>query len=74
MDALNIQKAKTNFRQIIDCCINYDEEFVITTNKGNVVLINEDRYKRIIESLSILKDIREAINTPTKEFEEAPWK
>lgn len=74
MNALTIQKAKADFDKIIDCCIDFDEEFVITTNGGNVVLLSEEKYKRIIESLALLNDIRDAIKTPTKEMKEAPWK
>ena len=74
MNTLTIQKAKADFDSIIDCCIDFDEEFVITTKSGNVVLLSEERYKKIVESLSLLNDIRETIDTPTKELKEAPWK
>ena len=69
MNALSIKRAKSNLSKIIDCCIKYDEVFNITTDMGNVILLSEKRYNKILELLSLYKDVREAVNTPSDKFE-----
>ena len=61
-------------------CIKYDEVFTITSKNGNVVLLNENNYNNMIESLKLLrnsetrKSILEAIDTPTDELiHSTPW-
>lgn len=61
-------------------CIKYDEVFTITSKNGNVVLLNENNYNNMIESLKLLrnsetrKSVLEAIDTPTDELiHSTPW-
>jgi PHD/YefM family antitoxin component YafN of YafNO toxin-antitoxin module len=53
----------------------------ISTKEGNVVLLSEDDYRSLIESLhlagvkGVFEDIEEAVKTPTSEFsKDAPLK
>ena len=69
MNAISIKRARSNLSKIVCCCIEYDEIFNITTDRGNVILLNEKRYNNMVELLSLYKDVREAVNTPSDKFE-----
>lgn len=70
----SIRNAKKEFDKLAANCIYSNDVYNIKTNKGSVVLISENNYKNMIESLylarikGIYKDIKETINTPTEDF------
>ena len=77
---LKISDAKNDFYKLATSCIKNDEVVNISTENGNVVLISENNYKNIIESLNLMgikcvyEDIEETVRTSTPEFlKEAPW-
>ena len=78
---LNISNARDELYKLASSCINYNDIFKISTKEGNVILLSEDKYNSLIESLyfagikGVYGDIEEAVNTPTSEFsKETPWK
>ena len=78
---LNINNARDELYKLASSCIRYNDVVNITTKEGNVILLSEDNYRSMIESLylagikGVYEDIEEAVNTPTSEFsKEAPWK
>ena len=78
---LNISNARDKLYNLASSCIKYNDVVNISTKEGNVVLISEDDYRNLIESLylagvkGVYEDIEEAVNTPTSEFsKDAPWK
>lgn len=78
---LNISKARDELYKIASSCIRYNDVINISTKEGNVILISEDDYRSLLESLylagikGVYEDIEEVVNTPTKELsDEPPWK
>ncbi len=78
---LNISKARDELYKLASSCIAYNDVINISTKEGNVVMLSEDDYNSLIESLylagikGVYEDIEEAVKTPTSEFiKEAPWK
>ena len=78
---LNISNARDKLYNLASSCIKYNDVVNISTKEGNVVLLSEDDYRSLIESLYLAgikgfyEDIEEAVKTPTSEFfKDAPWK
>ena len=78
---LNISNARDELYKLASSCIKYNDVVTISTKEGNVILLSEDDYNSLIESLylagvkGVYEDIEEAVNTPTSEFsKEPPWK
>lgn len=78
---LNISNARDKLYNLASSCIKYNDVVNISTKEGNVVLLSEDDYRSLIESLylagvkGVYEDIEEAVKTPTFEFsKDAPWK
>lgn len=78
---LNISKARDELYKLASSCIKYNDVVNINTKEGNVIMLSEDDYNSLIESLylagikGVYEDIEEAVNTPTSKFiKEAPWK
>ena len=78
---LNISKARDELYKLASSCLKYNDVVNINTKEGNVIMISEDDYNSLIESLylagikGVYEDIEEAVNTPTSEFiKKAPWK
>jgi hypothetical protein len=72
---INIDSAAENFDVIFDNCVKNDSIYRIKTHKGNVIMLSEKRYKKIlkaIENASILKSLKEINQTPTDEFKKTP--
>ncbi len=81
MVTLNISNARDELYKLASSCIKYNDVINISTKEGNVIMISEDDYNSLIESLylagikGVYEDIEEAVNTPTSELsKEAPWK
>lgn len=78
---LNISNARTDLYKLASSCIKYNDVINISTKDGNVIMLSEDDYNSLIESLylagikNVYEDIEEAIKTPTSEFiKDPPWK
>ena len=74
MTTLYISKAKEEFYKLTDSCIKYNEIIKINTKEGNVIMLSEENYNSLIESLylarsqGVYEDIKETVNTPTEEL------
>ncbi len=78
---LNISNARNELYKLASSCIRYNDIVNISTKDGNVILLSEDDFNNLIESLylagvkGVYEDIEKAVNTPTSEFsKEPPWK
>ena len=78
---MNISNARDDLYKIASSCIKYNDVINISTKEGNVIMISEDDYKSLLESLylagikDVYESIEEVVNTPTKELiKDAPWK
>lgn len=78
---INISNARSDLYKIASSCIRYNDVVNISTKEGNVILLSEDDYNSLIESLylagikNVYEDIEEAVKTPTSEFiKDPPWK
>ena len=78
---LNISSARQELYKIASSCIKYNDIVNISTKEGNVIMLSEDDYNSLIESLylagikNVYEDIEEAVKTPTDELiKKAPWK
>ena len=71
---IDIAKAKNELDELIYSSINNDEIYNISTSNGNVVLLSENHYNSLVESLylagikNVYEDIEEVVNTPTCEL------
>ena len=81
MVTLNISNARDELYKLASSCIKYNDVVNISTKEGNVIMISEDDYNNLIESLylagikGVYEDIEEAVNTPTSKFSnKSPWK
>ena len=77
----NISNARDELFKLASSCIKYNDIVNISTKEGNVILLSEDDFNSLIESLylagvkGVYEDIEEAIKTPTSMFsKEPPWK
>ena len=78
---LNISNARDELYKLASSCIKYNDVVNISTKEGNVIMMSEDDYNSLIESLylagikGVYEDIEEVVKTPTSElFKEPPWK
>ena len=78
---INISNARSELYKLASSCIKYNDVINISTKDGNVILISEDDYNSLIESLylagikNVYEDIEEVVNTTTDELiKEPPWK
>jgi len=73
MSILNATKARNNFFKIMDEAINTHEPVYVTGKNGNVVILSEEDWRSIQETLYLsgIPDMREKIvkglNTPLEE-------
>lgn len=81
MAVTNISNARSDLYKLAASCIAYNDVVRISTKDGNVVLLSEDDYDSLIESLYLAgidgfyESLEEINNTPTSEFiKEPPWK
>ena len=81
MVTINISNARNELYKIADSCIKYNDVVNISTKAGNVIMLSEEDYRNLIESLylagvpGVYEDIKNVVNTPTSEFiKKAPWK
>ncbi len=74
---ISIHSAFENFNDIFDKCIKDDSIYRIKTDKGNVIMLSEKRYLKMletVENVSLLQSLKEINQTPIDEFEKyPPW-
>nr|WP_303928593.1 type II toxin-antitoxin system Phd/YefM family antitoxin [Ruminococcus bromii] len=73
----------TNFRQqifeLIDQTVKYNEPIKISTKSGNAVLISEEDYNNLVETMylnsipGMSEKLKDGIETPLEECEEFEW-
>ena len=78
---MNISNVRKELYKLASSCIRYNDVINISTKDGNVIMISEDDYNSLIESLylagikNVYEDIEKAVKTPTNEFsKDPPWK
>lgn len=81
MVTTNITKAREELYKLANSCLKYNDVINITTKDGNVIMLSEDEYRSLLESLylagikGVYEDIEEAVNTPSEELiKDPPWK
>ena len=77
---LNISKARDELYKLASSCISYNDTVNISTKEGNVIMISEEDYNSLIESLylagipGMYESIVEGANTPVEECVKVEWK
>lgn len=68
MTTVTICNARKNLYKLSEVCLNFDEEVLITTKHGNCVLINNEKYNSLIDSLNLamIPGMYESIKEGTK--------
>ena len=56
MNTLSIQEASTNFSNLIESTIKNSDETLIVTDYGAVMMIDNDYWEEIQETLRLLRD------------------
>ncbi len=80
MTNTNITQARTNLFKLADQVIKLNDVVNITTKEGNVIMINEEEYRGMMETIYLLsmpdvaKTITEGLNTPAEECRVFNWK
>ncbi len=78
MSIMNATTARNNFFKLMEDAIKTHEPIYVTGKKGNVVLISEEDYRSIQETLYLCsipgmkEKLIEGINTPIEECIESP--
>ncbi len=80
MPTLTATEARSKFYRLIDQTSHSNEPIVITSKRGNAVLISEDDWRAIQETLFLLnipgmrESIRQGLATPIEDCkEELDW-
>ena len=79
MDTMNVTQARNDLFKVMDSVID-GRRTTITSKKGNAVLLSEEEWNEIIETLYILSDpetlpaVIEARATPISERERVDWR
>lgn len=74
MKVVNATKARANIFSLIDQVTEEHEEVMITTKRNNAVLVSEEDWRSIQETLYLtsiprmVESLREAANTPDDEW------
>ncbi|MCL1978595.1 MAG: type II toxin-antitoxin system Phd/YefM family antitoxin [Methanomassiliicoccaceae archaeon] len=79
MDTINVTQARNDLFKVMDSVLE-GKKTTITSKKGNVVLLSEEEWNEIIETLYVLSDpdtlpaVMEARATPTSELDRMDWR
>lgn len=80
MTNTNITQARTNLFKLADRIIKFNEIVNITTKDGNVVMLSEEDYNGLIETVYLCnvpgmrESLIEAKETPTEDCEPFDWR
>jgi prevent-host-death family protein len=75
---MNVTQARNELFSVMNSVLE-NERIVVTSKKGNMVLISEEYWEEIVETIYILSDpdmsgaIKEARETPTSELKVFDW-
>jgi len=78
MATLSASKARTNLYRLIDDASSSHEAILITGKRANAVLVSEDDWKAIQETIYLLsipgmrESVRRGLKTPIKECSKEP--
>jgi len=82
MNIMPISSARANLFNVAQTAIDTHEPVVITSKHGNVVLISEEDFKAIQETLylqsipNFVKEVREGLEEPKEDLgtrDDLPW-
>lgn len=79
MTNTNITNLRKNLFDYANSCIKYNDVVNVNTKEGNVIMLSEEDYNGLIETLYLtsIKGMKESIveglNTPASECEEFEW-
>ncbi len=77
---INITNARAELFKLASSCIKYNNVININTKEGNVVMLSEEDYNNLIETLylagipNLLESIAEGVNTQLEDCEKIKWK
>ena len=80
MQNTNITAARSELYKLASSCIKYNNVVNINTKEGNVIMISEEDYNSLIESLylagipGMYESIEEGVKTPLEECKKIEWK
>jgi antitoxin YefM len=80
MTNINITTVRAELFKIASACIKYNDVINISTKEGNVIMMSEDDYRSMIESLHLAgipgmyESIVEGVNTPLTKTKKLKWK
>ncbi len=75
----NVKNFRKQLFKLLDQTVKYDEPVNISTKNGNAVLISEDEYNSLMETLYLTsspqmeKKLTDGINTPIEECDDFEW-
>jgi len=79
METINVTQARNDLFNLMDAVLE-GERKIITSKKGNAILLSEEEWNELIETLYILSDpetlpaVMEARITPTSKLETMDWR
>ena len=80
MSITNATNFRNNVYRYLETAINSNDPVIVTTKSGNAVIINEEDYRSLMETLYLYQmprmkeSIEEGINTPIEECREFNWR
>ncbi|MCQ2815334.1 MAG: type II toxin-antitoxin system Phd/YefM family antitoxin [Bacilli bacterium] len=80
MTHVNITNARQDLFKLASSCIKYNDTITVSTKEGNVVMMSEEDYKNLVESLALAgipglyESIQEGVLTPLNECKKIKWK
>lgn len=79
MTNTNITNLRKNLFDYANACIKYNDIINVNTKEGNVIMLSEEEYNGIMETLYLCsipgmkESITRGMNTPINECEEFKW-
>jgi PHD/YefM family antitoxin component YafN of YafNO toxin-antitoxin module len=76
----NIKNARAELYKLVSSCIEYNNIININTKEGNVIMMSEENFNNLIESLylagipGVYESVEEGVKTPIDECVKAEWK
>ena len=77
----NISNARSDLYNLANNCLEFNDIVTISTKNGNVVLMSEQEYRSLMETLylasipGVMEDIAEGVNEPLDEaIKDESWK
>ena len=78
MNTITAAKARAKLAELIAEANASHDPVLITSKKGNAILVSEDDWRSIVETVHLMSmpgladDIKEGMNTPVEECSEEP--